>query len=98
LKQNSNHLISHRIVEEHPHSIIGLEDLAHIRERTNRKRSKKASKKQRKSEQARLLLAFAELHCSIAYKALLAGKHGDQGGCLLHEPGMPQVWVCQPSE
>src|SRR5436189_2533872 len=30
LKQDRNHHISHRIVEAHPHSIIGLEDLTHI--------------------------------------------------------------------
>src|SRR5438034_7586599 len=48
LKQDRNHLISRRIVDMHPHSIIGLEDLTHIRERTQLKHGKKASKKQRR--------------------------------------------------
>jgi len=37
LKQERNHLISRRIVDAHPHSIIGLEDLTLIRERTKRR-------------------------------------------------------------
>src|SRR6266581_1052430 len=41
LKQAVNHQISRHIVEGHPSSIIGLEDLTHIRERTKRKRGKK---------------------------------------------------------
>src|SRR5216684_6964858 len=49
LKQDRNHRISHRIVDAHPHSIIGLEDLTHIRERTKRKHGKQASKKQRRA-------------------------------------------------
>jgi putative transposase len=36
LKAANNHTISRCIVENHPHSIIGLEDLTHIRERTRR--------------------------------------------------------------
>jgi len=42
LKQDRNHIISRRIVEAHPQSLIGLEDLTAIRERTRRKRGKKA--------------------------------------------------------
>src|SRR5437667_44096 len=34
------------IAEQYPHSIIGLEDLTHVRERTKRKRGNKASWKQ----------------------------------------------------
>ena len=49
LKHDRNHLISRRIVDAHPQSLIGLEDLTHIRERTKRKRGKKASKKQRRA-------------------------------------------------
>ena len=71
LKQDANHQISHRIVTEHPHSLIGLEDLTHIRERTKRKKGKKASKKQRNANRHASRWAFAELHGYIAYKALL---------------------------
>ncbi len=38
-----NHIISRRIVDAYPHSLIGLEDLTHIRERTKRKHGKKAT-------------------------------------------------------
>jgi putative transposase len=74
LKQASNHQISRRIVDAHSHSIIGLEDLTHIRERTRRKRGKKASKKQRKANRHASQWAFAELHSYLAYKAMLAGS------------------------
>ncbi len=75
LKQATNHTISRRIVDSHPHSIIGLEDLTHIRERDlPRKRGKKATKKQRKANRHASAWAFAELHGYLAYKALLAGS------------------------
>ncbi len=34
LKQDANHQVSKRIVDQHPHSLIGLESLTDIRERT----------------------------------------------------------------
>jgi putative transposase len=71
LKQDANHVISKRIVTRHPQSLIGLENLTGIRERTRRKHGKKASKKQRKANAAYSRWAFAELHSMIAYKALL---------------------------
>jgi IS605 OrfB family transposase len=74
LKQATNHLMSRRIVEQHPHSLIGLEELTHIRERTKRRKGKKASKKQRKANRHASKWAFAELHHYIAYKALIAGS------------------------
>jgi IS605 OrfB family transposase len=64
-------VVSKRIVEQHPHSLIGLEDLTHIRERTKRRKGKKASKKQRKANAVHSKWSFAELHGMIAYKALL---------------------------
>ncbi len=81
LKQDRNHIISRRIVDMHPHSIIGLEDLTHIRERTKRRTHKRkkngkgslrVSRKQRKSNRHASSWAFAELHSYLAYKALLA--------------------------
>ena len=71
LKQDANHVVSKRIVIRHPHTLIGLEDLKDIRERTRRKKGKQASKKQRKANAAYSTWAFAELHSMIAYKALL---------------------------
>src|SRR6266705_946073 len=61
LKQDANHVISKRIVTRHPHALIGLENLADIRERTKRKKGKKATKKQRKANARHSKWAFAEL-------------------------------------
>jgi putative transposase len=74
LKQDANHVVSTRIVTRYPHSLIGLEDLTDIRERTRRKRGKRATKKQRKANATRSKWAFAELHGMLAYKALRAGS------------------------
>ena len=74
LKQDHNHLISRRIVDAHPHSIIGLEDLTHIRERVSRKHGKQGSPQQRRANRHASQWAFAELHDYIAYKATLAGS------------------------
>jgi putative transposase len=71
LKADANHVVSKRIVTRHPHSLIGLEHLTDIRERTRRKKGKKASKKQRKANAAYSKWSFAELQGMIAYKALL---------------------------
>ncbi len=70
LKQDANHIVSKRIVEQHPHSLIGLENLTDIRERTQRKHGKKASRKQRQANARQCRWSFAELHAMIAYKAL----------------------------
>jgi len=74
LKQDRNHLISRRIVDAYPHSLIGLEELTHIRERRRRKHGQRASVKQRKANRYAAQWAFAEVQGSIAYKALLAGS------------------------
>jgi putative transposase len=74
LKQNRNHVISRRIVAAYPHSLIGLEDLTSIRERTRSKRGKKASAKQRRANGHASKWAFAELQSYLAYKAILAGS------------------------
>jgi len=71
LKADVNHTISKRIVEAHPHALIGLEQLTNMRERTKRKHGKKATKKQRRANAATSKWSFAELHAMIAYKALL---------------------------
>jgi len=71
LKQDANHVVSTRIVEQHPHALIGLENLADIRERTRRRKGKKASRKQRKANTTHSKWAFAELQSMLAYKALL---------------------------
>jgi IS605 OrfB family transposase len=74
LKQDRDHLISRRIVDAYPHSLIGLEDLTNIRERTRRTRGKRASAKQRRANRHASAWAFSELHSYLAYKAVLAGS------------------------
>jgi IS605 OrfB family transposase len=74
LKLDTNHCISKDILDTHPHACIGLEDLTHIRERTRRKKGKKASKKQRRANRHASKWAFAELHAFLDYKAVLAGS------------------------
>src|SRR6266849_1944864 len=109
LKQDRNHHISHHIVDAHPHSIIGLEDLTHIHERTKRKHGKQASKKQRRANHHASKWAFAQLHGYIAYKALRASSmtvkvdayHTSQAcprcgfACPENRPHKGLLFVCQ---
>jgi putative transposase len=71
LKQNSNHVISTRIVERNPHSLIGVENLTDIGERIHRTKGKNASTRQRRGNAVQSKWVFAELHGMIASKALL---------------------------
>jgi IS605 OrfB family transposase len=74
LKLHTNHTIAKHLVSQHPQSMIGVENLTNIRERTRRKRGKKASKKQRRANGHASKWAFAQLHSVIAYKARLSGS------------------------
>ncbi len=74
LKLHTNRTIAKRILDQHPHSLIGLENLTDIRERTRGKRGKQASKKQRRANGHASKWAFAELHAILAYKAALFGS------------------------
>ena len=74
LKLDANHVVSKRIIERYPNSIIGIEELTGIRERTKRKGGKKATKQQRKANAVQSKWAFSELHALLAYKATLAGS------------------------
>jgi putative transposase len=83
LKLQTNHIIAKSIVEAHPHSLIGLEELTGIREHTRRraKRRKRDGKsveppspKARRANRYASRWAFAELQSMVAYKAALAGS------------------------
>lgn len=67
-----NHQISKEIAK--PNSLIGLENLTGIRERTQSKSGKRASKKQRQANRSKAKWSFAELHGYIDYKANLNGS------------------------
>jgi len=74
LKLDANHVVSKRIIERYPNSMIGIEELTGIRERTKYRGGKKATKKQRKANAVQSKWAFSELHALLAYKATLAGR------------------------
>jgi IS605 OrfB family transposase len=107
--QDANHVVSKRIVEQHPHSLIGLEHLTDIRERTKRRKGKKASKKQRKANAAYSKWSFAELQGMIAYKALLHSSMAIKVDanytsqacpicghtCEANRPGKGLLFICQ---
>jgi IS605 OrfB family transposase len=67
-----NHQISKQIAK--PNSLIGLENLTGIRERTKSRSGKRVSKKQRKANRNKAKWSFAELHGYIDYKAVLNGS------------------------
>lgn len=77
LKLQTNHRIAKSIVATHPHTLIGLEELTGIRERTKRRKkngkgTEPLSKKARRANRHASRWAFAELHSMIAYKAALS--------------------------
>jgi IS605 OrfB family transposase len=83
LKAQANHQISKQIIKEHPHALIGLEQLTDIRERTKRRKHKRkkngkgterVSPKARKANRVYSQWSFAELHALISYKAVLSGS------------------------
>jgi len=83
LKLQANHTIANQIIEQHPHALIGLEQLTDIRERTKRRKRRRkkngkgyepVSPKARKANRVYSQWSFAELHTLISYKAALAGS------------------------
>jgi len=82
LKAQANHQISKQIIKEHPHALIGLEQLTDIRERTKRRKRRRkkngkgyeqVSPKARKANRVYSQWSFAQLHDLITYKAALCG-------------------------
>ncbi len=82
-KAQANHCIATQIITQHPHALIGLENLTDIRERTRRKKRKRkkngkdteqVSPKARKANRVYSQWSFAELQALISYKAALAGS------------------------
>ncbi len=78
----TNHTIAKQIITEHPHALIGLEQLTDIRERTKRRKrirkkngkgTERVSVKARKANRVYSQWSFAELHALISYKAALSG-------------------------
>jgi len=82
LKAQANHCIAKQIVKQHPHALVGLEQLTDIRERTKRRKRKRkkngtgtepVSAKARKANRVYSQWSFAELHALLSYKAALSG-------------------------
>jgi putative transposase len=83
LKLQVNHTIAKSIVVSHPHTLIGLEELTGIRERTKRRKRRRkkqgkgvkpVSSKVRRANRHASKWAFAELHNMLSYKAALTGS------------------------
>jgi transposase len=83
LKAQANHQISKQVITQHPHALIGLEQLTDIRDRTKRRKRRRkkngkgferVSPKARKANRVYSQWSFAELHALISYKATLAGS------------------------
>ena len=83
LKLQVNHTIAKSIVQAYPHTLIGLEELTGIRERTRRRKRRRkkqekgvepVSPKARRANRHASKWAFAELHSMLSYKAALAGS------------------------
>jgi putative transposase len=83
LKLQANHTIAKQIIEQHPQALIGLENLADIRERKRRRKRRRkkngkgfepVSRKARKANRVYSQWSFAELQALISYKAALAGS------------------------
>ncbi|HEY6539849.1 MAG TPA: transposase [Ktedonobacteraceae bacterium] len=81
LKLQVNHSIAKQIVATHPGTLIGLEELTGIHERTKRRRRRRKkngkgtepiSPKARKANRHASKWAFAELQGMVAYKAALS--------------------------
>jgi len=80
-KLNTNHVIAKHIIAAHPHTLIGLEDLTGIRDRTTRRKHRRKgtqvlplTPEQRRTNRHASKWAFAELHSFIMYKATLSGS------------------------
>jgi putative transposase len=82
-KAQANHTLAKQIIKQHPHALIGLEQLTDIRERTKRKKRKRkkngkgtepVSPRARKANRVYSQWSFAELQALISYKATLAGS------------------------
>ena len=69
-----NHKLSLRILRRFPKSLIGLEELTNIRDRTEGRSNPKATKKARTNKRHRSQWSFAELQTFLAYKAPLNGS------------------------
>lgn len=71
-KADKNHRIAKKIAT--PSTLIGLQKLTHIRERTNRRTNKKMSTKQKKANGKQSRWAFAELAAFVDCKFVLVSS------------------------
>ncbi|GAA5438259.1 IS200/IS605 family transposase ISDge19 [Deinococcus aquaticus] len=69
-----NHVLARQIIDANPLALIGMEELAQIRERTERRSNPHASKKQRHANRVRSTWSYAQLRAMVTYKAPLAGS------------------------
>lgn len=70
-----NHGISKRILERFKGKLVGIENLKYIRDKTNRRSSSKASKKQKDANRRQSQWSFAEFQAFLKYKAPEYGSY-----------------------
>jgi putative transposase len=104
-----NHVLAKKLLTRFPNSLIGLEDLTNIRERTEGRSNPNASRKARSGKRRRSQWSFAKLGAFVAYKAPLMGSmavkvhaHHTSQGCIKcghasksNRPGKGLMFVCE---
>jgi hypothetical protein len=97
LKANANHVVSTRIVTRHPNSLIGLEHLTGIRERTPTPETRQARQESDQATEKGECCLLSMVLCRVAKYDCLQGSSalfdGYQGGCQLHEQRLPCLWT-----
>jgi len=69
-----NHILSKQLITAHQNALIAMEELSHIRDRTERGSSRKASRRMKASNRIRSSWSFAALRALVTYKAPLSGS------------------------
>ena len=104
-----NHALARRIVDAHPRTLLGLEDLRDIRERSPRRHGKKATPRRQRANRHAARWPFAQFQELLAAKAARAGSlavwvdaHYTSQACprcghtsKANRPGAGLLFVCQ---
>ncbi|GEM46798.1 transposase [Deinococcus cellulosilyticus NBRC 106333 = KACC 11606] len=71
---DTNSSLAVQILKTFPQAFIGVEELTHVRDRTERRSRPHSSEQQRKANRRRARWSYAELQGFLAYKAALRGS------------------------
>jgi putative transposase len=89
-----NHVLALQLLNRFPSSLIGLEDLTDIRDRTEGRNNPKASKRARRNKRRCSLWSFAELQTFVAYKAPSVGSMAIQVSAAYTSQCCPKCGHC----